>query len=340
MDELKCVDENECISNNGHGPCQDTCINTDGSFQCACDGLPGTILSADGKSCEEIDLCKENNGGCSHDCHTSYGQSFCMCPTGMKLDIDWKTCISQQTGGKVQISEKVKCKDGYLLDKKSNECIDIDECAKPQCGTHGYCVNEQPGYKCDCFQGYEFDGTTCVDKNECLENMCQNGVCINKEGSFQCKCFEGYAQDSYGICIDIDECLEDNICGGMGKCINLDGGFDCDCQSGYENSGGICVDINECKHSKCGKGAHCVNLEGSYECDCKRPDRIYDSVHKKCKKINCPQGTCSKNGKCIMDGSIFKCICKPGFTGEKCEHDINECKSNPCQHKCENTGNN
>ena len=37
-------------------------------------GLPGTILSADGNSCEEIDLCKENNGGCSHDCHTSYGQ--------------------------------------------------------------------------------------------------------------------------------------------------------------------------------------------------------------------------------------------------------------------------
>ena len=95
---MRCVDENECVSNNGHGPCQDTCLNTEGSFQCACDvrffyhfennyffkiwkynfyffkGLPGTILSADGNSCEEIDLCKENNGGCSHDCHTSYGQ--------------------------------------------------------------------------------------------------------------------------------------------------------------------------------------------------------------------------------------------------------------------------
>ena len=37
VDELRCVDENECISNNGHGPCQDTCKNTEGSFMCACD---------------------------------------------------------------------------------------------------------------------------------------------------------------------------------------------------------------------------------------------------------------------------------------------------------------
>ena len=37
MDDLRCVDENECISNNGHGPCQDTCVNTEGNFQCACD---------------------------------------------------------------------------------------------------------------------------------------------------------------------------------------------------------------------------------------------------------------------------------------------------------------
>ena len=39
-------------------------------------GLPGTQLSSDGKTCKEIDLCEELNGGCSHDCHTSYGQVF------------------------------------------------------------------------------------------------------------------------------------------------------------------------------------------------------------------------------------------------------------------------
>ena len=73
-DDFDCIDENECVANNGHGPCQDTCTNTEGSFHCSCEGLPGTRLASDQKSCEEIDLCEQNNGGCSHDCHTSYGQ--------------------------------------------------------------------------------------------------------------------------------------------------------------------------------------------------------------------------------------------------------------------------
>ena len=34
------------------------------------------------------------------------------------------------------------------------------------CGANGLCINEQPGYICDCVQGYEFDGTTCKGKKE------------------------------------------------------------------------------------------------------------------------------------------------------------------------------
>ena len=70
-------------------------------------------------------------------------------------------------------------------------------------------------------------------------------------------------------------------------------------------SGGVCTDINECKQNKCGRGAYCNNTDGSYECKCKRSDKIYDSTLKKCKKINCPLNTCSKNGKCVKEGRIF-----------------------------------
>ena len=27
-DGHECVDSDECVGNNGHGPCQDTCLNT------------------------------------------------------------------------------------------------------------------------------------------------------------------------------------------------------------------------------------------------------------------------------------------------------------------------
>ena len=37
-DGVHCVDINECALNNGHGPCQDTCINFGGGYACSCEG--------------------------------------------------------------------------------------------------------------------------------------------------------------------------------------------------------------------------------------------------------------------------------------------------------------
>ena len=55
-----CVDTNECVSNNGHGPCQDFCVNTEGSYYCTCETREGSRLASDGHSCEEQDMCAEN----------------------------------------------------------------------------------------------------------------------------------------------------------------------------------------------------------------------------------------------------------------------------------------
>lgn len=75
---------------NGHGPCQDTCHNFFGGYNCSCDGLPNTQLAADLHSCED-DGCN-GNGGCSHTCVSTMGRIYCLCPDGFVLGDDWKTC--------------------------------------------------------------------------------------------------------------------------------------------------------------------------------------------------------------------------------------------------------
>ena len=86
------LDVNECVLNEGHGPCQDTCHNLVGGYECSCDGLPGTILSSDNHTCQEAGPCSISNAGCSHTCLSTMGRVFCLCPDGFMLEDDWKTC--------------------------------------------------------------------------------------------------------------------------------------------------------------------------------------------------------------------------------------------------------
>uniref|UniRef100_A0A182T5Y0 EGF-like domain-containing protein n=1 Tax=Anopheles maculatus TaxID=74869 RepID=A0A182T5Y0_9DIPT len=87
-------DVNECLLRNGHGPCQDMCENRWGGYSCGCAGLPGTRLAADGHGCEDDGECaqEKNRGGCSHRCLSTLGRVFCLCPDGLRLGADWKTC--------------------------------------------------------------------------------------------------------------------------------------------------------------------------------------------------------------------------------------------------------
>lgn len=73
LNSLSKTDINECLLRNGHGGCQDKCVNTIGGYTCSCENLKGTKLSKDGHSCELVEICSINNGGCSHTCHDTIG---------------------------------------------------------------------------------------------------------------------------------------------------------------------------------------------------------------------------------------------------------------------------
>ena len=41
-------------------------------------------------------------------------------------------------------------------------------------------------------------------------------------------------------------------------------------------------------------------------------------------------GACHHGGKCIDRIGGYECHCPPGYVGQRCEGDVNECLSNPC----------
>ncbi|KAK2120707.1 hypothetical protein P7K49_002093 [Saguinus oedipus] len=48
----------------------------------------------------------------------------------------------------------------------------------------------------------------------------------------------------------------------------------------------------------------------------------------------CPptRSSCFNGGTCVDGINSFTCLCPPGFTGSYCQHDVNECDSQPCLH--------
>ena len=310
-------------------------------------------------SCVARNLCSENNGGCSHECYTTYGETFCMCPAGYKLQDDYKTCE------------------------------DIDECrtkasVRDECDGLDYCENTPGSYRClehivdvvdvrsheYCDEGYEFDGDSdvCVDIDECrtmasVRDECGGSdYCENTPGSYRCLehivdavdvrsheyCDEGYEFDGDSdICVDIDECEADEWkCGRSGKCVNLEPGFKCECGNGFAFDGSTCRDINECHEDegRCGEGGECFNVDGGFECDCYTGYKL-DDAGKVCVDIDECQDNCVTNGECVNFSGGFECVCAAGYElsedGLNCV-DINECskgQKNPCGRrvKCVNT---
>ncbi|XP_018600554.2 versican core protein [Scleropages formosus] len=44
----------------------------------------------------------------------------------------------------------------------------------------------------------------------------------------------------------------------------------------------------------------------------------------------CTENVCLNGGSCHMKGTVHICSCAPGYGGERCETDSDECQSNPC----------
>ena len=173
----------------------------------------------------------------------------------------------------------------------------------------------------ECDDGYDYDGTSCVDVDECtdgVDNCDANAACTNIEGSFVCACDSGYTGDGTA-CTDIDECTDgaDN-CDANAVCTNTVGSFTCACDSGYTGDGTACTDIDECTDGvdNCDANAACANTAGSFTCAC---GSGYTGDGTACTDINecgAEESVCHADATCTNLDGTHTCACGEGFTGD------------------------
>uniref|UniRef100_A0A3B4WAH1 EGF-like domain-containing protein n=1 Tax=Seriola lalandi dorsalis TaxID=1841481 RepID=A0A3B4WAH1_SERLL len=253
------------------------CLNSNGSYICQCqDGYHG-----DGFVCEDVDECQLTTT-CSSNmtCSNTPGAYACSC--FLDLVYDKGTCVSEDT------------------------CLNASSACHPLAECHQY----QGSFYCRCRDGYEGNGTDCLDMDECERSqgeVCPAfSHCFNTDGSYICDCVEGFednrthCQDvdecltgsftcpnnssNSSLCLDVDECLLGLIqCPNFSNCLNTVGSFVCECQEGYQGNRTHCEDIDEClDNSTCPEHSKCINTNGGYLCLC---DAGFSSPHSVCFNI-------------------------------------------------------
>ncbi|KAH8859263.1 Protein jagged-1 [Schistosoma japonicum] len=203
------------------------------------------------------------------------------------------------------------------------------------CGQHGTCIGTENGeYQCVCGTGYQ--GKYCHQPiNYCETMPCMHdATCVNGLEGYECICEEGFSGVQCEIPIDL---CQPNPCQNGGYCQHTlhPGDFQCRCAPGWSGRWCEFQTDNPCNMAKiCFNNGKCHQdplSPGLFKCDC--DNQWVGSVCqlRRPETRSCVQENLCKNGATCVDlGNSFNCICRPGFDGQYCENDINECNSMPC----------
>ena len=169
-------------------------------------------------------------------------------------------------------------------------------------------------------------GQACGDGAACSSGHCVDGFCCDSVCG--ATCFACDLPAHQGSCRPLPAGADEPACapfgcsaGGSCASVCVEHG---DCAAGhYCDDGGCAIDGDDCAGAPCGQGT-CTDGPGSFTCAC--PTGTFGATCTPCDCI----GIGSLGPGC--DGSGV-CACRPGYTGTKCEIDIDECAlDDPCLH--------
>ncbi|XP_076756473.1 uncharacterized protein LOC143426737 [Xylocopa sonorina] len=384
-----CNDVDECVGpNNPCLDSNRTCVNTIGSYKCVSVNISTTQLAIDRKSlicpagykstndsklgCIDVDECRERLHSCEPNerCINEIGSYRCeeILTTKENANFNKKhensytysynsgymsqAPISSKTTGypKTTVNQTVVCDVGFVFDRRSLRCIDIDECSNglSNCGMGERCLNFDGGYRCSptCPPGFKPTNNnyylnrieeSCQDVNECALGLHSCNIsthyCINTNGSYSCEMFRtNSATTNRSLTYKRSNKLQN---------IN-DYLFSEPCANGYTKNmrNGECVDVDECAvNAPCRDYEQCRNLPGSFEClPLCTSGWYFNTATKGCQDVDecllgrhdCPQGT----HQCVNTNGSFTCrLIPPCSTGYKRSFDgncvdIDECLEN------------
>ncbi|XP_030916885.1 latent-transforming growth factor beta-binding protein 1 isoform X6 [Geospiza fortis] len=321
----ECEDIDECLTPT---TCPDAqCLNAPGSYQCIpcrvgfrgwngqCICERGFSVSADGRTCEDVDECTNGTVCGTHGfCENMDGSYRCLCYQGYQDTQDGQGCTDVNECEMLSgVCGEALCEnvDGSFLCLCSDENQEYDpmtgQCRFRTSPEMPVEADQQEDGKKECYYNLN-DANFCdnvltsnVTKQECCCTLgagwgdnCEIFPCpVVGTAEFTDLCPEGKGfipsgESSYGLLAqnykDADECqlFGQEICKN-GFCLNTQPGYECYCKQGtyYDPVKLQCFDTDECQDPNSCIDGQCINTEGSYNCFCTHP-MVLDATEKRC----------------------------------------------------------